>query len=175
MLSGTLVLLALSFLTSTFKFIPKTTLAAVIVTAMIYMLEYHAILMLWRTKKADLIPLFTTFVFSLLLGLEFGIIVGIAVNLVFILYSTARPSVSLNWIPVGLILKFSSMVRIGTILEFLALRIIHNFIFELLIYSNQAFWTILKSNKIHDLNKKNSSQDFFFQLDFTVPNLYSSK
>ncbi|XP_017304477.1 sodium-independent sulfate anion transporter-like, partial [Diaphorina citri] len=82
--TGTLVLLALGFLTRTFYFIPKTTLAAVIITAMVYMLEYHAVVMLWRTKKSDLIPLFTTFVFSLLLGLEFGIIVGIVVNIVFI-------------------------------------------------------------------------------------------
>ncbi|KAI5698235.1 hypothetical protein M8J75_004013 [Diaphorina citri] len=99
--TGTLVLLALGFLTRTFYFIPKTTLAAVIITAMVYMLEYHAVLMLWRTKKSDLIPLFTTFVFSLLLGLEFGIIVGIVVNIVFILYSSARPNVSLNWVPVS--------------------------------------------------------------------------
>ncbi|KAI5728042.1 hypothetical protein M8J77_010767 [Diaphorina citri] len=98
--TGTLVLLALGFLTRTFYFIPKTTLAAVIITAMVYMLEYHAVVMLWRTKKSDLIPLFTTFVFSLLLGLEFGIIVGIVVNIVFILYSSARPNVSLNWVPV---------------------------------------------------------------------------
>lgn len=68
---------------------------------MFYMLEYHAIVMLWRTKKYDLIPLFTTFVFSLLLGLEFGIIVGIVVNIVGILYSSARPSVALKWIPVS--------------------------------------------------------------------------
>uniref|UniRef100_A0A8D8U5A1 Sodium-independent sulfate anion transporter n=1 Tax=Cacopsylla melanoneura TaxID=428564 RepID=A0A8D8U5A1_9HEMI len=98
--TGTLVLLALGFLTQTFYFIPKSTLSAVIITAMFYMLEYHAIVMLWRTKKCDLIPLFTTFVFSLLLGLEFGIIVGIAVNILFILYSSARPSVGLKWMPV---------------------------------------------------------------------------
>lgn len=49
--TGTLVILALSFLTVTFQFIPKATLAAVIITAMIFMFEAHAFKLLWNTKS----------------------------------------------------------------------------------------------------------------------------
>ena len=49
--TGSLVLLACGLLTSTFKFIPKATLAAVIIVAMYYMLEFKTFLVLWRTKS----------------------------------------------------------------------------------------------------------------------------
>nr|XP_024214091.1 sodium-independent sulfate anion transporter isoform X3 [Halyomorpha halys] len=96
--TGVLVLLSLSFLTSTFYYIPKATLAAVIMCAMFYMIEYRAVTVLWRTKKSDLVPFTCTLIACLFLGLEYGMIVGITVNLLFILYNTARPSVTLQWV-----------------------------------------------------------------------------
>uniref|UniRef100_A0A146M5W7 Sodium-independent sulfate anion transporter n=1 Tax=Lygus hesperus TaxID=30085 RepID=A0A146M5W7_LYGHE len=96
--TGVLVLLSLSFLTSTFYFIPKATLAGLILCAMFYMVEYHAVSLLWRTKKADLVPLIATLLTCLFFGLEYGMLVGITVNLLFILYHSARPSVSVQWI-----------------------------------------------------------------------------
>ncbi|XP_073996219.1 sodium-independent sulfate anion transporter isoform X2 [Rhodnius prolixus] len=96
--TGVLVLLSLSFLTSTFYFIPKATLAGLIMCAMFYMVEYHAVTTLWRTKKLDLLPFITTLLACLFLGLEYGMLVGITVNLLFILYQSARPSVTLQWV-----------------------------------------------------------------------------
>lgn len=52
-ITGCLVLLACGLLTSTFEFIPKATLAAVIIVAMYYMLELHIFTVLWRTKSKD--------------------------------------------------------------------------------------------------------------------------
>lgn len=49
--TGLLVLLACGLLTSAFKFIPKCTLAAVIIVAMYYMLEFHIFRVLWRSKS----------------------------------------------------------------------------------------------------------------------------
>lgn len=91
-----MVLLALGFLTTTFFFIPKATLAAVVICAMIYLIDYKAIATLWKTKKIDLIPFSVTLVSSLLIGLEYGILIGIASNLLFILYSSARPSIEIE-------------------------------------------------------------------------------
>lgn len=98
--TGILILMSLGFLTSTFYYIPKATLAGVIMCAMFYMVEHKAVTLLWRTKKSDLIPLFTTFGSCLMFGLEIGMLIGITVNLLFILYSSARPSVAMQWITV---------------------------------------------------------------------------
>jgi sodium-independent sulfate anion transporter 11 len=46
--------LALGLLTSTFAYIPKATLAAVIISAVIFMVEYEMIPLLWRTKSTCL-------------------------------------------------------------------------------------------------------------------------
>jgi len=54
-ITGSLVLLACGLLTSTFEFIPKATLAAVIIIAMFYMFETHIFVVLWRTKSKILI------------------------------------------------------------------------------------------------------------------------
>lgn len=48
---GALIMLALGFLTNTFRFIPKTTLAAVIICAMFAMVDVQEIKDIWRSKR----------------------------------------------------------------------------------------------------------------------------
>lgn len=50
-ITGCLVLLSLGFLTSSFRFIPKTTLAAVIICAMMFMVDKEDIKEIWRSKR----------------------------------------------------------------------------------------------------------------------------
>lgn len=69
LITGSLVLLACGLLTSTFEFIPKATLAAVIIVAMYYMLELRVFLVLWRTKSnvvqiSPIIPFVVTIQFN---------------------------------------------------------------------------------------------------------------
>lgn len=46
--------------------------------------------------EVDIIPAVVTFAACLLLRLELGIVVGIAVNLLFLLYASARPAVRIS-------------------------------------------------------------------------------
>ncbi|CAK1547373.1 unnamed protein product [Leptosia nina] len=91
--TGVLVLLALQYFTPYFYYIPKASLAAVIIAAVVFMMELHVFKPIWRTKKLDIIPAVVTFATCLLVRLELGIVAGIAVNLLFLLYASARPSV----------------------------------------------------------------------------------
>lgn len=91
--TGVIVILALCIFTPYFRYIPNACLAAVIIAAVVFMVELHVIKPIWRTKKTDLIPAFATFLSCLFLRLELGIVIGIAINLVFLLYASARPSV----------------------------------------------------------------------------------
>ncbi|XP_055691983.1 sodium-independent sulfate anion transporter-like isoform X2 [Lutzomyia longipalpis] len=90
--TGILILLALGFLAQTFYFIPKTTLAAVILAAMFSMVEYELLIKLWRTRRIEVVPFLVTLLSCLILGLEYGIVIGVGVNLLFVLYTTARPN-----------------------------------------------------------------------------------
>jgi len=49
--SGVLVLMTLGLLTSTFAYIPKATLAAVIISAVLSLVEYEVVPLLWRAKS----------------------------------------------------------------------------------------------------------------------------
>ncbi|XP_037952180.1 sodium-independent sulfate anion transporter [Teleopsis dalmanni] len=89
--TGVIVIIALLYLTPAFYYIPKATLAAIIVAAVIFMIQYRVIKPMWRTKKTDLIPGIAAFIACLVLPLQIGILVGIGINVVFILYHAARP------------------------------------------------------------------------------------
>lgn len=49
--TGALVLLSLGFLTEAFKFIPKSSLAGVIICAMMFMVDFNEIRDIWRSKR----------------------------------------------------------------------------------------------------------------------------
>ncbi|XP_011311052.1 sodium-independent sulfate anion transporter [Fopius arisanus] len=91
--TGLLIILALSLLTPYFYFIPKASLAAVIICAVIYMIEYEVVKLMWKSSKKDLIPMFATFFLCLGIGVEYGILVGVGINLMFLLYPSARPTI----------------------------------------------------------------------------------
>lgn len=113
--TSVLVIAALGLLTGTFHFIPKPVLAAVILVAVVSMIEFHMVPHLWRTRSGffrtisrfefnlifisnvpelDLVPLFVTLIACLFLGLDYGIIVGVGLNVLFILQKTARPNIT---------------------------------------------------------------------------------
>ncbi|KRT81695.1 hypothetical protein AMK59_5720 [Oryctes borbonicus] len=94
--TGALVLLALSFLTPYFAYIPKASLAAVIICAVIFMIEYEVVKPMWRSNKKDLVPAFATFVLCLGVGVELGILIGVLINIVFLLYPSARPKLTVD-------------------------------------------------------------------------------
>jgi len=50
-LAGILVLLALGFLTPSFYYIPKASLAAVIISAVIFMIDFGSIIPMWTINS----------------------------------------------------------------------------------------------------------------------------
>lgn len=56
--------------------------------------------------ESDLIPGLGTFIACLLLQLEIGILCGIGINILFILYHAARPKISVEKLTVRIIFCF---------------------------------------------------------------------
>ncbi|KAL5244793.1 hypothetical protein ACI65C_012203 [Semiaphis heraclei] len=94
--SGILVIVALLFCTPYFYYIPKSALAAIIIAAVIFMVEIRVVKPIYRSKKSDLIPGLGTFFACLLLQMEIGILIGVGLNLISILYHAARPKLSIR-------------------------------------------------------------------------------
>jgi len=94
--TGALVILCLAFLMPYCAFIPKATLASVIMTAVLFSVDHHIVAPMWRASKLDLLPGFVSFIVGLFYELEMGIFFGMGVHIVIVLYYTARPKVEVE-------------------------------------------------------------------------------
>ncbi|XP_070180155.1 sodium-independent sulfate anion transporter-like [Littorina saxatilis] len=94
--TGALILLALAVLVQYCYYIPKAALAAVIIMAVIQMVDYKILPVLWRTNKWDLFVHIVTFVCSLCVGIEYGILIGIGISVLLLLYPMARPKLKVS-------------------------------------------------------------------------------
>uniref|UniRef100_H0YY02 Solute carrier family 26 member 11 n=1 Tax=Taeniopygia guttata TaxID=59729 RepID=H0YY02_TAEGU len=95
LLTGALVLLSLAYLTSLFCYIPKAALAAVIISAVVPMFDAGIFRTLWRVKRLDLVPLCVTFLLCFW-EVQYGIVAGVLVSGVLLLYSIARPPIKVS-------------------------------------------------------------------------------
>ncbi|XP_065321453.1 sodium-independent sulfate anion transporter-like isoform X2 [Gordionus sp. m RMFG-2023] len=89
--TGLLVLLALRYLTSYFRFIPKASLAAMIISAVLNLIEYKIFVKIWKVKKMDFVVAITTLIACFFVGVEFGIILGIVLAMAFLVYPISKP------------------------------------------------------------------------------------
>ena len=93
--TGSLVLLALATLAPYFELIPQTSLSSIIIAAVIPMIKFSDIKIIWKSNKIDMIPYTTTFVSCIAFGLEYGIIIGLIVSLGILCYQMARPRITI--------------------------------------------------------------------------------
>ncbi|XP_072931925.1 sodium-independent sulfate anion transporter-like [Epargyreus clarus] len=94
--TGFIVLLTLALLTPYFYFIPRAALAAVIMCAVLHMVDVAILRRLWVTNRIDLIPLLGTFLCCLGLGIEVGLICGVGIDVLLLLYYHSRPSLNVK-------------------------------------------------------------------------------
>lgn len=89
-------MLALGILTPYFHYIPKAALSAVIISAVVFMIEYEVIRPLWRCSRRELLPGAVTFTLSLAIGVEIGLLAGVTTDLAFLIHRAARPALSIE-------------------------------------------------------------------------------
>nr|BAE75799.1 Slc26a11 [Takifugu obscurus] len=93
--TSAIVLLSLAFLMPAFYYIPKASLAAVIICAVAPMVDFHVVAKMWRIRKLDLLPFAVTFLLSFW-QVQYGIIGGVATSGVLLLYNVARPQIKVS-------------------------------------------------------------------------------
>lgn len=90
-ISALLIALTLLFLTSLFYYLPKAILASVIMVAVFGLIDWKEAVHLWKTDRTDFLMLLATFIGTLTLGIEEGILIGVVLSLGSIIYKTTRP------------------------------------------------------------------------------------
>ena len=89
-----MVLITLLFLTPLFYHLPKTVLAAIIIVAVFGLVNIKEAIFLWKANNLDFWLLIATFFSTLLFGIEYGIMIGVGLSLIILIFRTSRPYVA---------------------------------------------------------------------------------
>uniref|UniRef100_A0A671YEK1 Solute carrier family 26 member 5 n=1 Tax=Sparus aurata TaxID=8175 RepID=A0A671YEK1_SPAAU len=92
LLSSLVVLLVVVAIGFVFQPLPQTALAAIIMVNLLGMFkQFRDIPALWRTSKIELAIWLVAFVASVLLGLDYGLLVAVAFAIITVIYRTQSP------------------------------------------------------------------------------------
>ena len=93
LISVVMVLITLLFLMPLFYYLPKTVLSAIIIVAVFGLVNFKEAGFLWKANQLDFCLMLSTFIATLFLGIEFGIITGVGLSLIVLIFRTSRPYV----------------------------------------------------------------------------------
>ena len=88
------VALATLFLTPLLFFLPKAVLGAIIISAVLSLVDFDALKHTYAYSKADFAAMAGTILLTWLEGVEAGLILGVALSIFLHLYATSRPHVA---------------------------------------------------------------------------------
>jgi SulP family sulfate permease len=88
------ITLASLFLTPALYYLPQATLAATIIVAVLSLIDLPIFRSTWRFSKLDFSALSATFFATLVLGVESGLVIGVALSLGLFLLRASRPHIA---------------------------------------------------------------------------------
>ena len=88
------VALATVFLTPLLFFLPKAVLGAIIIVAVLSLVDLGALKRTWNYSRADFAAMAATILVTWAEGVEAGLVVGVALSIFLHLYATSRPHVA---------------------------------------------------------------------------------
>ena len=86
--------LATLFLTPLLFYMPKTALAAIIIVAVLSLVDFAALKHTWNYSRAEFAAMVATILVTWLDGVESGLIAGVGLSIFLHLYATSRPHVA---------------------------------------------------------------------------------
>ncbi|MFK8001343.1 MAG: SulP family inorganic anion transporter [Polyangiales bacterium] len=89
--TGIALCLSLLFLTPLFYHLPLTVLAAIVMTAVVRLIDVKGLRRLWRVRKSDALLFLFTFTVTCFVGMQSGIAAGVVASLVLFVQRTTQP------------------------------------------------------------------------------------
>lgn len=93
-ISAGLIALTLLFLTPLFYFLPNAILASIIMVAVYNLIDFSYARTLWRENKVEFVLLFVTFIITLSFSMVPGIVSGVVLSILILLYRAANPHIA---------------------------------------------------------------------------------
>ena len=94
-ISAVLMAIVISAFTGWFYYLPVSVLAATIIVAVLGLLDWHTLREAWRYDKADAVSLLLTFAGVIFLGVEEGILLGVALSLAVLVWRSSHPHMAI--------------------------------------------------------------------------------
>jgi len=91
LISALIVGITLSFLTHWFFYLPKAVLGAIIIVAVFNLIDLKYAWRLYQSRKDEFALLILTFILTLFVGISQGILFGIILSLLLLVYRTSKP------------------------------------------------------------------------------------
>jgi len=141
-----LVVITLVWLAPWFYYLPKGVLSAIIVMSAIQLIDLHDIRKTFQFNRIDSVTFACTFLAVLVLGVETGILVGIAISFLLLIRSSSKPHIAVVG-RVGNTETFRNVLRyeVETSPQVLALRVD-----ESIYFVNTRYIEVFLFNKIAD-------------------------
>jgi len=89
--SALIVAVILTFFTHWFYFLPKAVLGAIIIVAVVNLMDFKYAARLYKSRKDEFLVLLLTFLLTLFVGITQGILIGIVFSLLLLVYRTSKP------------------------------------------------------------------------------------
>ena len=91
LITALIVALILMFFTNWFYYLPKVVLASIIIVAVINLIDLKFAIRLYTKRKDEFTILIVTFLATLFLGITEGIVLGVVISLLLLVYRTSKP------------------------------------------------------------------------------------
>jgi len=95
LISALIVGLTLLFLTPLFYYLPNAVLAAIIMVAVFGLIDFSYPLELFKNRKDEFVLLIITFLTTLTIGIKEGILIGVLLSLLMMVYRTSIPHITI--------------------------------------------------------------------------------
>lgn len=94
LISAALIILTLLFLTDYFYYLPNAVLSAIILVAVYGLIDFKEAKHLWKNDKQDFFLFIITAIFTLLVGIEEGILIGVILSIIMLIYRVSNPHIA---------------------------------------------------------------------------------
>ncbi len=95
LITAVLIALTVLLLTPLFFYLPNAVLAAIIVVAVTGLIDLKTLRHVWRYNKADAASMLVTFTAVLAVGVENGILAGVATAILLFIWRTSKPHIAI--------------------------------------------------------------------------------
>jgi len=95
LVSAAVVALTLLFLTPVFYYLPNAVLAAIIMVAVFGLIDFEYPITLIKHRRDEFFVLLATFLTTLGVGIKEGILLGVLISLLLLVYRTSRPHIAI--------------------------------------------------------------------------------